>query len=275
MNTYHPLYSHQHPRVASDKVGPDDLRYADLVRRGFNKRFAGKPDYVRLVGGTSQVVDAVQEAVRSGGHCLEGFVADPAVRVVIDTSLMTSISYDSDMNAFAVEAGATLSEVYRKLFLGWGVTIPAGISPSIGVGGHVLGGAFGYLCRQHGLAADHLDAVEVVVEATASAQRESILTMTCSTARQDPQDEARSLVWVRQFYRDLFADTGGVPVPSGVGNGALINHPDVDLADPEWNTSGVPWHTLYYKDNYPRLQQIKARWDPRNVFHHDLSIRPT
>ena len=141
MNTYHPLYSHQHPRVASDKVGPDDLRYADLVRRGFNKRFAGKPDYVRLVGGTSQVVDAVQEAVRSGGHCLEGFVADPAVRVVIDTSLMTSISYDSDMNAFAVEAGATLSEVYRKLFLGWGVTIPAGISPSIGVGGHVLGGA--------------------------------------------------------------------------------------------------------------------------------------
>jgi aclacinomycin oxidase len=51
------------------------------------------------------------------------------------------------------------------------------------------------------------------------------------------------------------------------------NHPDVDLADPEWNTSGVPWHTLYYKDNYPRLQRIKARCDPRNVFHHALSIR--
>ncbi len=115
----------------------------------------------------------------------------------------------------------------------------------------------------------------VAPDATASVQRESILTMSCSTAWQDPQDEVRSLAWVRQFYRDLFADTGGVPVPSGVGNGALINHPDVDLADPEWNTSGVPWHTLYYKDNYPRLQQIKARWDPRNVFHHDLSIRPT
>jgi aclacinomycin oxidase len=78
----------------------------------------------------------------------------------------------------------------------------------------------------------------------------------------DPQDEARNLAWVRAFYRDLFADTGGVPVPGGVCDGAMINHPDVDLADPEWNASGVPWHTLHYKDNYPRLQQIKARRDP-------------
>jgi FAD/FMN-containing dehydrogenase len=57
-------------------------------------------------------------------------------------------------------------------------------------------------------------------------------------------------------------------------NDGVINHPDVDLADPEWNTSGVPWHTLYYKDNYPRLQRIKARWGPRNVFRHALSICP-
>ena len=54
----------------------------------------------------------------------------------------------------------------------------------------------------------------------------------------------------------------------------MINHADVDLADPEWNRSGVPWHTLYYKDNYPELQRVKRRWDPRNVFHHPLSIRP-
>ncbi len=510
MNTHHFSEANQQPRVAFNKIGPDDLRYADLVNRGINKRFAGKPDYVRLVSSTSQIVDAVQEAVhdqlrvvvRSGGHCLEGFVADPAVRVVIDTSLMTNISYDPDMNAFAVEAGALLGEVYRKLFLGWGVTLPAGISPNIGIGGHVLGGAFGYLCRQHGLAVDHLYGVEVVVvdetgtaksvvatreptdpnrdlwwahtgggggnfgivtrywfksqgvsgtdptkllprapasvlrfktqwnwedlderaflrlvrnhgewcernseantpaatlystlnlpcrasgtldltgvltsgaealplldehltainegvgvaytreidttswlafalypfpdlvdnasqggifklkdaflrkrltdhqiavayhyltqtpsavaggmgmatyggkvntvapEATASAQRESIITMSCSTGWANPQDEARSLAWVRQFYRDLFAETGGVPVPEEVSNGALINHPDVDLADPQWNTSGVPWYTLYYKDNYPKLQQIKARFDPRNVFHHALSIRP-
>ena len=48
---------------------------------------------------------------------------------------------------------------------------------------------------------------------------------------------------------------------------------DADLADPALNTSGVPWHTLYYREHYPRLQRVKARWDPRNLFRHALSIR--
>ena len=39
------------------------------------------------------------------------------------------------------------------------------------------------------------------------------------------------------------------------------------------NTSGVSWSTIYYQANYPRLQHIKAHWDPRNVFRHALSIR--
>jgi aclacinomycin oxidase len=463
------------------------------------------------VGSTQEVVDAVQDAVRdgqrvvvrSGGHCLEGFVADPEVRVLIDTSLMTGVYYDPEQAAFAIEAGTTLGEAYRKLFLGWGLTLPAGESPEIGVGGHVLGGAFGFLCRRHGLAVDHLYGVEVVVvdetgtassvvatrepsdpnrdlwwahtgggggnfgvvtrywfrspatggmdpasllpkapesvltfraawnwedidqpaflrlvrnfgewcarnsdpdspyaallstlfawrqengkvemkgvsiagadaerlvdghlaaitegvpvphtrdierstwlgfaldpfpelfkaggenvrfkgkdaflrrpftdrqiavahqyltrtdhdvpggmwglvtyggkvntvapDATATAQRDSILSSSCSAGWADARDEARTLAWLRAFYRDLFADTGGVPVPGGACDGAMINHPDVDLADPEWNSSGIPWHAFYYKDNYPRLQQVKARWDPRNVFHHALSIRP-
>ena len=98
--------------------------------------------------------------------------------------------------------------------------------------------------------------------------------MACNVGWIDPQDGEKHLQWVRAFYRDLFAETGGVPVPGDVYDGALINHPDTDLADPTMNASGVPWHTLYYRDNYPRLQRIKARYDPRNVFRHALSIRP-
>jgi FAD/FMN-containing dehydrogenase len=86
------------------------------VGRGFNKRFAGKPDHVRLVHSTDEVIDAVQDAVqegrrvvaRGGGHCLEGFVDDPDVRVIIDTSLMTGVRHGPKMRAFEIDSG-TLS----------------------------------------------------------------------------------------------------------------------------------------------------------------------
>ena len=113
----------------------------------------------------------------------------------------------------------------------------------------------------------------VAPDATASAQRQAIFDMACNTGWIDPRDAEKNLTWVRAFYRDLFAETGGVPVPGGAYEGGFINHPDTDLADPTLNTSGVPWHTFYYKENYPRLQRIKARYDPRNVFRHGLSIR--
>ncbi len=131
-----------------EKITPDDIRYSDLAGKRFNKRFTGKPEYIRLPESTRDVVEAVQEAVnskrrlmvRSGGHCLEGFVADPAVQVLIDMSLMTDIYYDAEKAAFIVEAGTTVGEMYRRLFLGWGVVLPAGEHPGIGMGGHVLQG---------------------------------------------------------------------------------------------------------------------------------------
>jgi hypothetical protein len=498
------------------KIGPYDPRYRAVVEKRFNKRFLASPDYVRLAGSTAEVVSAVQEAVSegrrlvvtSGGHCLEGFVSDPEARVILDVSLMKRVDYDAEMGAVAVEAGATVGETFQALFEMWGVVLPLGEYPEIGMGGHVAGGAFGFLCRQLGLAADYLYGVEVVAvdedgrassvvatretsdphrdlwwahtgggagnfgvvtrywfrspgvssafgkdpsrllprapesittfraewdwneidqpsflrllrnhgawcernsdadspssslwtllqvhrkqfgkiivrglstagterqgaerqvedhlaalsegglapkglelarmswlefalnpfpdlfaappegvsakvkdallrkrltdhqigvafdyltrtdhdimggmlglatyggrinavapDATASAQRGSILDMACTTGWLDPAEEARNVAWVRSFYRELFADSGGVPVPGEAYDGSFINHPDVDLADPALNTSGVPWHTLYYKTGYPRLQRVKARWDPRNVFRHALSVQ--
>jgi aclacinomycin oxidase len=481
-----------------------------VVEKRFNKRFCGSPDYVRLVGSTEQVVSAVQETVSegkrlvitSGGHCLEGFVSDAGVRAVLDVSPMKRVYYDAQMGALAVEAGATVGETFRALFDTWGVVLPLGEHPDIGMGGHVVGGAFGFLCRQLGLAADYLYAVEVVAvdeqgrahcvvascertdpnrelwwahtgggggnfgvvtrywfrssgapgddpakllpqaprsvttfkaewnwgaidraafvrllrnhgtwcernsganspsaslwtlfeihrqqfgkiiirgvstagnaaerqwnehlagvtegvvpprggelepmswldfalnplpdlfgappggvsvkvkdallkkrftdhqietaydyltrtdydalggmlglatyggrintiapDATASAQRDAILDIACSTGWLDSREAEQNLSWARAFYAALFEGTGGVPIPGDAYDGAFINHPDTDLADPALNTSGVPWYTLYYKGNYPRLQRVKAQWDPRNVFRHSLSIQ--
>lgn len=486
------------------------LEYAAVLNKRFNKRFLGRPDYVRLTASTEQVVIAVQEAideqrrlvVTGGGHCLEGFVSDPDVSAIIDVSPMKRIYYDAERRAVAVEAGLTVGETFQALFDMSGAMVPLGEYPGIGMGGHVVGGAFGFFCRQLGLAADYLYAVEVVTvdasgransviatrqpadplrelwwahtgagggnlgivtrywfrspgasgdepatvlprapesistftteldwndvdrpsferllknhgvwgeqhseaaspdaslwtlleghrkqfgkivvrgvstagdaaerqaheylaalcqgtrlsvrpqlmrtswldfalnpfpdlfgmppggvcvkvkdallkkrltdhqigiaydfltrpdydvmggmlglatyggrvnviasDATASAHRASIFDLACTTGWLDRKDEAHNLAWVRAFYGELFASTGGVPAPGDAYDGALINHPDVDLADPTWNKSGVPWHTIYYQANYPRLQRIKAQWDPRNVFRHALSIR--
>ncbi|PPK98057.1 FAD/FMN-containing dehydrogenase [Kineococcus xinjiangensis] len=109
--------------------------------------------------------------------------------------------------------------------------------------------------------------------ATAVAQRDAILKLLYQTYWTSPQDDSSNVAWLREFYSDVYAETGGVPVPDDVTDGCYVNYPDGDISDPGLNTSGVAWHTLYYKDNYPRLQQVKARWDPRNFFHHHQSIR--
>jgi len=111
--------------VESVRVEADDPQYLSVLDRRFNKRFSARPDYVCVAHSSDEVVDAVQTAVSdgrrlvvtSGGHCLEGFVSDPEVRVIIDVSPMKRVYYDDRMRAIAVEAGATV---------GAGVVIGAG-----------------------------------------------------------------------------------------------------------------------------------------------------
>ncbi|GGN29923.1 hypothetical protein GCM10011609_87350 [Lentzea pudingi] len=109
---------------------------------------------------------------------------------------------------------------------------------------------------------------------TAIAQRDVVMKAVYQSVWGEEREDAANLAWVRALYRDVYADTGGVPVPNEVNDGSYINYADADLADPRWNTSGVSAQRLYHKDNYPRLQRIKARWDPRNVFTHVLAIEP-
>lgn len=491
-------------------VPPSDQRYDDLVT-SWNGRFTGHPDYVSVVNSTSEVEAALAKAVaqgkrvavRSGGHCFEGFVTDPAVRVEIDMSQMNSITYDPAFQAFAIEPGATLGEVYQTLFVGWSVTLPGGICPTVGAGGHFCGGGYGPLARREGIVPDHLYAVEVVTvdstgtprtvvatrnandsnrdlwwahtgggggnfgivtkywmrshgaagpnpdallpkplrktritnyaiawsdlteakfatflkgymawheshsapgskyarlcadltclhvntspavviqvisdptepdndsllsefqnavvnpvgvtpavtdatfpwlestsviapadtgtivgvrnkgkssyirklyddnqisvtyhyltntsltsplagvlfgsyggavnavapTATAVPQRDSVLKALHTVYWTDPTQDDQYLSWVRHFYRDVHASTGGVPGLDGITDGCYINYADVDIANPAWNTSGLSWSQLYYKEGYARLQSVKARWDPRNIFHHALSVQ--
>ena len=250
----------------STKIGSADPRYRAVIKKRFNKRFTANPDYVRVVSSTEQIVSAVQDAVTekrrlavtSGGHCLEGFVSDPDVRVIIDVSPMKRVYFDPEMRAIAVEAGATVGETFRALFDTWGVVIPLGEYPRIGMGGHVVGGAFGFLCRQLGLAADYLHAVEVVTV-------NKVGRASCVIATREASDPNRELWW---------AHTGGGGGNFGVVTCYWFRSPDASGSDPakplprapesittfkaEWNWSGID------EASFLRLFQNHGSWCEQN-----------
>ncbi|MBG6093873.1 FAD-dependent oxidoreductase [Actinomadura viridis] len=195
-------------------VRPGDKRYPALSR-GFNQRWIARPDYVRLVRSPEEVRTALADAlkggsgtdrrrvtVRSGGHCYEDFVCGEDVRVILDVSPMYGISFDPDMNAYCVEAGATNWHVYSHLYPLSGRALPGGSCYSVGLGGHIIGGGFGLLSRQHGLTVDYLYAVEVAVV------RSDHSVELVVARRDDPDPELRELLW---------AHTGG-----GGGNFGVV-----------------------------------------------------
>jgi aclacinomycin oxidase len=69
-------------------------------------------------------------------------------------------------------------------------------------------------------------------DATANAQRDSVLKTIHTVYWADAAQDDQYMSWVRNFYRDVHATTGGVPAVNGVTDGSYINYADVDLARP-------------------------------------------
>jgi hypothetical protein len=176
-------------------IGGGDARYAE-VTVGNNQRYVARPDSVRLVNSTEQVMAVVREAVaggkrltvRGGGHCFADFVYNGDTKIVLDLSLMDRVAYDPLRAAYMVEGGALLGEVYDTLFRAYGVALPGGVCLTVGIGGHATGGGYGMLSRKFGTVADHIEAVEVVLVDASGAVRRVI----ASRAATDPN---RALWW--------------------------------------------------------------------------------
>ncbi|KAH6782295.1 hypothetical protein C2S51_007588 [Perilla frutescens var. frutescens] len=103
---------------------------------------------------------------RSGGHDLEGLSYVSQVPfVIIDLINLSDISVDAEEKTAWIGAGATLGALYYKIaeispILGF----PAGLCPTVGVGGHFSGGGYGTMLRKFGLAADQIiDAIIIDV----------------------------------------------------------------------------------------------------------------
>jgi FAD/FMN-containing dehydrogenase len=108
----------------------------------------------------------VRLRVRSGGHDYEGLSyrsLRPEAFAVVDLSSLRGVRIDKQNSTAWVDSGATLGELYYAVAQASNqLAFPAGLCPTIGVGGHFSGGGFGTLLRKYGLAADNvLDALLV------------------------------------------------------------------------------------------------------------------
>ncbi|WOG81643.1 hypothetical protein DCAR_0100794 [Daucus carota subsp. sativus] len=108
----------------------------------------------------------IQIRIRSGGHDYEGlsYVSEMEPPfVVVDLSRLRSVSVDIEDNTAWVQAGATIGEVYYRIAEKSKVhAFPAGLCTSLGVGGHITGGAYGPMMRKYGLGADNVVDAKVI-----------------------------------------------------------------------------------------------------------------
>ncbi|KAL5563491.1 hypothetical protein UlMin_033238 [Ulmus minor] len=147
----------------------------------FNLRFLEssipKPEFIFTALHDSHVQAAVICAkqfglhlrVRSGGHDFEGLSIRSEIETpffLIDLVNLRLIHVNIKEETVWVQTGATNGEVYYKISQKSKVHgVPMGTCTSLGIGGHITGGAYGAMLRKHGLAADHaIDALIVDAE---------------------------------------------------------------------------------------------------------------
>lgn len=95
---------------------------------------------------------------RSGGHDYEGlsYVSDVPF-FILDMFNFRSVNVSIEDETAWVETGATLGEVYYGIANKSNVHgYPAGVCPTVGVGGHISGGGYGTMMRKYGLTVDNV-----------------------------------------------------------------------------------------------------------------------
>ncbi len=145
---------------------PSDASYR-RVAPPYDKRYAAeRPVAVVLAADTADVQAALRFArhtgirpiPRSGGHSYGGYSTGSGV--VISLERMKRISIDVSGRVH-IGPGARNSDLYAAL-PAHGVVVPYGRCPTVGVGGFLLGGGFGFNSRKLGAASDNLLSTEVV-----------------------------------------------------------------------------------------------------------------
>jgi FAD/FMN-containing dehydrogenase len=146
---------------------PGDLGY-DAARMPWNVAVQQRPAAVAYPATADEVVEVVRAATAAGlrvapqgtGHNA-GPLGPLGDAVLLRTSAMRDVEVDAETRTARVGAGALWIDVVDAV-APYGLAALHGSSPDVGVVGYSLGGGMGWYGREHGLATNHITAVEVV-----------------------------------------------------------------------------------------------------------------
>jgi FAD/FMN-containing dehydrogenase len=155
------------PPTAGCVSGPGEARY-DEERTAWNLAVEQRPAAVAVPRDADQIAATVAAAAAQGlrvaaqgtGHGAAP-LGDLADTVLIRTHRMRGVEIDSARRRARVEAGAQWSDV-TDAAARHGLAALAGSAPDVGVVGYTLGGGLSWMARQHGLAVNHVEAIDVV-----------------------------------------------------------------------------------------------------------------
>ena len=153
--------------ITGDIVSPADAEW-DLARRAWNLAADQRPALVALPADAADVVAIVRFARANGykvapqgtGHNATA-IASLEDTILVSTQRMRGVEIDAEAQTARVDAGALWLEV-TEASTPHGLFPLSGSSPDVGVVGYTLGGGLSWLARKHGLAANHVTAIEVV-----------------------------------------------------------------------------------------------------------------
>jgi len=153
--------------LAGEVLSPADPGFDD-ARRCFNANVDRRPAVIARCAGAGDIATAfdfarsagLEVAVRGGGHNPAGHcVLDGGL--VIDLSLMRTVTVDRDARRARAQGGATWID-FDSATQAHGLATPGGVVITTGVCGLTLGGGIGHLTAQHGLTCDNLVGAEIV-----------------------------------------------------------------------------------------------------------------
>ena len=173
-NTFlHCLVNHSEPShpITSAIFTPNNASFSSVLEAyvrnlRFNTSTTRKPFLIVTALHVSHIQASIicaqkynlQMKIRSGGHDYEGvsYVAQVPF-FILDMFNLRTIEVDIHTETAWVQAGATLGEVYYRIGEKSKIHgFPAGVCPTVGVGGHISGGGYGNMMRKYGLTVDNV-----------------------------------------------------------------------------------------------------------------------